>query len=588
MDEQLVVSAPSVSIFSTYPLSVGYKKALEETLRKLHAEDSPSFQYVTATELRQVPTLRLLPHLRSIKPKQLIIAVEEESGIPALPILQLISMTVSCSDRRIAMADTSLTSFRRIAGLFALMGLAWSTLVAWVSVGLCRLQVSRLLKTDRIELPATSSTDLFYLNANLWFGVKAGGSVGHISGVVNAFSDRGYDVDFASFGGKLTVSDDVNFLPLPAPKGFGLPFDFNRYVFHRLVVKDILPKVRESKPGLIYQRLALANYAGVLLSRKERIPLIVEYNGSEVWISKNWGRPVRYAKLAEEVEEVVLKHAHLVVTISAPLRDELLERGVEAERIVLYPNCVNPDVFDPVRYSPAECTALREANRVPAGATVVTFVGTFGQWHGVDFLAKAIRRFCEEGREEDKDVFFLIVGDGIKADEVRQILSAPACEGRYRLTGLVPQLEAPRYLAASDILVSPHVPNEDGSSFFGSPTKLFEYLAMGKAIIASRLDQIGEVMAHSLDATQLDQAAGMTSTDKIGVLFEPLDEDGFLAAIRFLHRERLIRDQLGANARAEALTNYTWARHVEEIVKAAESVKVIETTRQTESEPATS
>jgi len=44
-----------------------------------------------------------------------------------------------------------------------------------------------------------------------------------------------------------------------------------------------------------------------------------------------------------------------------------------------------------------------------------------------------------------------------------------------------------------DILLSPHVPLEDGKRpFFGSPTKLFEYMAMGNGIVASRLGQIGE------------------------------------------------------------------------------------------------
>jgi glycosyltransferase involved in cell wall biosynthesis len=48
-------------------------------------------------------------------------------------------------------------------------------------------------------------------------------------------------------------------------------------------------------------------------------------------------------------------------------------------------------------------------------------------------------------------------------------------------------------LDACDILVSPHIPLADGSDFFGSPTKIFEYMAMGKGIVASRLGQIGEV-----------------------------------------------------------------------------------------------
>jgi hypothetical protein len=54
----------------------------------------------------------------------------------------------------------------------------------------------------------------------------------------------------------------------------------------------------------------------------------------------------------------------------------------------------------------------------------------------------------------------------------------------------------PAYLDACDILASPHVPSIDESEFFGSPTKLFEYLAMEKGIVASRLGQVGEVIVR--------------------------------------------------------------------------------------------
>ena len=50
--------------------------------------------------------------------------------------------------------------------------------------------------------------------------------------------------------------------------------------------------------------------------------------------------------------------------------------------------------------------------------------------------------------------------------------------------------------ATSDVLVSPHVANADGTPFFGSPTKIFEYMGLGKPIVASDLNQIGEVIEH--------------------------------------------------------------------------------------------
>ena len=115
----------------------------------------------------------------------------------------------------------------------------------------------------------------------------------------------------------------------------------------------------------------------------------------------------------------------------------------------------------------------------------------------------------------------------------------------------MPQAEAPIHLAASDVLVSPHVPNADGSPFFGSPTKLFEYMAAGKAIIASDLEQIGDVLR-----------------DDLAVLVTPGDSDDLARALRDLAANPARRAELGARARARVLEQYTWDHPVGAVLEA--------------------
>src|SRR5262249_20885353 len=143
------------------------------------------------------------------------------------------------------------------------------------------------------------------------------------------------------------------------------------------------------------------------------------------------------------------------------------------------------------------------------------FIGTFGQWHGADVLAEAIRRLVVEQSDwlERVNVHFVLVGDGLKMPIVRETLRDRRCSRFVTLTGRLPRSVAPAYLGASDGLGSPHVANADGSRFFGSPTKLFEYMAMGKAIVASDLDQIGEVLSHSVRASDLP-AGDLDSSDR--------------------------------------------------------------------------
>jgi len=84
------------------------------------------------------------------------------------------------------------------------------------------------------------------------------------------------------------------------------------------------------------------------------------------------------------------------------------------------------------------------------------------------------------------------MGNGLLHGEMRSALAAYEKTGRVIFTGSLPSNKVADYLDASDILVSPHMPHARRAvDFFGSPTKLFEYMAMGKGIVASRLEQAG-------------------------------------------------------------------------------------------------
>src|SRR5260370_35177098 len=105
----------------------------------------------------------------------------------------------------------------------------------------------------------------------------------------------------------------------------------------------------------------------------------------------------------------------------------------------------------------------------------------------------------------------------------------------------IPHGSVRAHLNAADILVSPHVPMPGGTPFFGSPTKLFEYMAMGKAIVASALDQIGEVLEHGRTA----------------LLVKPGDPGELVEAIKRLAANERLRIELGRNVRETALERHT-------------------------------
>jgi len=253
-----------------------------------------------------------------------------------------------------------------------------------------------------------------------------------------------------------------------------------------------------------------------------------------------------YEALSERIEILNLMAADMVVVVSRPMKDELVSRGIDAGKILVDPNGV-----DPQRYSPdVDGSGVR--NRLSLhGKTIIGFIGTFGRWHGAEVLAEAFGRLLQEFPEYQDRVRLLMVGDGPNMSLVRDNLSKFNVADSSILTGLVPQDEGPAYLAASDILASPHVPNPDGTPFFGSPTKLFEYMAMGKGIVASDLDQIGEILEH----------------DRTAWMVEPGDVRSLMLGLKTLIDDQDRRIRLGKAARDEVVVKYTWREHTRKIVE---------------------
>jgi glycosyltransferase involved in cell wall biosynthesis len=457
----------------------------------------------------------------------------------------------------------------------ALAALARATAEGELASRTARRELRALLDAPRLELPFGDARAVLYLNANLWFGLKAGGSVAHVAGVVNGLLGAGYAVDLYSASAPELIRPEAAYRPLLPDRAWGLPLERNYHRFGRRVLAELDASAR-GPYAFLYQRLSVASYAGVAASRRLRLPLVLEYNGSEVWAARHWGRPLRDEALAEAAEEASLRHAHLVVTVSEVLAGELRARGVEPERIVCHPNGVDAARLDPSRFSAEDRAAVRAASGITADATVAGFIGTFGQWHGVDLLARTIARLAREERPwlDRRRVRFLLVGDGLRMPEVQAALAGPGAEVAT-LPGLVPQADGPRYLSACDLLLSPHVPNSDGTPFFGSPTKLFEYMAAGKAVVASDLDQIGDVLSPALRADDLPETEVPSDGERrLGLLTAPGSERELAAGIRFLVERPAWRARLGANARAEALRKYTWEHHVGAILARVDELRV--------------
>jgi glycosyltransferase involved in cell wall biosynthesis len=250
------------------------------------------------------------------------------------------------------------------------------------------------------------------------------------------------------------------------------------------------------------------------------------------------------------IEDANIFGADLVIAVSKASKDELVSRGVPEGRVLVNPNGVDIERFG------GDAGDLRATLNIAPDETVIGFVGTFGQWHGTDILAQAFARLLALRPEHRTRLRLLMIGDGNLRPAAEETLRRAGAADRAIFTGTVPQHAAPAYLAACDVLASPHVPNPDGTPFFGSPTKLFEYMAARRAIVASDLDQVGEVLRH----------------EKTALLVRPGDPEALAGALMRAAADDALRARLGVNARAVCEANYTWTIHTRRILDALTAI----------------
>jgi glycosyltransferase involved in cell wall biosynthesis len=242
--------------------------------------------------------------------------------------------------------------------------------------------------------------------------------------------------------------------------------------------------VRRQRPDLLYERYSLFNVSGVLVSRLWKIPMVLEVNAPLAYEKECYEKLV-LRRLAYALERWICSQSTRTIVVSTPMKKILVGEGVPAEQLLVVSNGVNTVE---IAASLGRCD-VRAQHGIGA-RLVVGFVGWFKPWHRLDTVIELLAARPEwRGR-----IHLLLVGDGPEAPALKSLVSARELEDSVTFTGPVGRDLIYDHIDAFDVALQPHVTE------YASPMKIFEYLALGKCVVAPDLENIREILTHGSDA----------------------------------------------------------------------------------------
>jgi glycosyltransferase involved in cell wall biosynthesis len=298
---------------------------------------------------------------------------------------------------------------------------------------------------------------------------------------------------------------------------------------------------RQYRPDALYQRANIFMLSGVWTARWFRIPYLLEVN-APLALERGKFDGLSLPWLAAWTEHSMWRSADYVLPVTHVLARHVEKAGVTRDHIVVAPNGIDLE-----RLKPTGSIAEAKKSLNLGAELVLGFVGFVRDWHGLDHIVDLL------AQEPDLEkVRLLIVGDGPACEELREQAKRLNIAKRVTITGVIPHERLAQYVSAMDIALQPHV------TPYASPLKLFEYMALGRAIIAPDTENIREILEPEVDS----------------LLFTAGDQKTLSAAIRRLAGDGELRLRLGNAAAAKILArNLTWRGNAERVAKLIEHLQ---------------
>ncbi|WP_114906228.1 glycosyltransferase [Ornithinimicrobium murale] len=339
--------------------------------------------------------------------------------------------------------------------------------------------------------------------------------------------------------------DGVTYVHLPGSSVDATPFDH----FVLEAADAFVREARLLRPSLIH---AASNFRtalpALIAARRLGVPFVYEVRGlweiTEASTKTGWDQTERYAQHVE-LETLVATEADAVLAITEETRQELIRRGVPAERISLAPNAVDTDVYLPL---PTDAAYAREQG-IHTDRPVIGFTGSMVDYEGLSVLLDAVALMTRREDPEQAHRFQVVLaGSGPAEAALKARAQELGITDRVRFLGRLPQTQIPRLLSTIDIMPLPRLSLPVTEMV--SPLKPLEALSAGKALVLS------DVSPHRVFAGDDQDRARLVPAG---------DADALAGALLELIDDKDLRLNLGRAGRLWCLDHRTWAHVAPEV-----------------------
>lgn len=245
----------------------------------------------------------------------------------------------------------------------------------------------------------------------------------------------------------------------------------------------LIDKAKDIQPDLILETHIAFSLAGKIASETMGIPLVLDD------CSPAWEEEQQYSVgLKEEARKIyreVTDWARLIVAVNHTMRNYLIEEGINSEKLITVENGFDLKLFNPK----VDGSFRRKELGIPDDKIIILFVGSFQPYHKVNLLIEAFSMM-----KHRQTAHLLLVGSGREFETSKALVEKLHLLEQVTFTGHVAYQDVPSYITLGTFAVMP------ATNDYGNPMKIYEYMAMGKAVVAPNQPTIYEIATHQSDS----------------------------------------------------------------------------------------